>query len=113
MLNAFDGVDLPAELHPFEHGWELPDSNGEIVLVALPGHAAGHLGAFILQDDGWTLLASDAAWCPDNYQKLRGPSRLASLIMDDSAAYYRTLNQLNQLWRGGKVRILLCHEGDL
>lgn len=112
-IEGFTAVDLPAELHPFKRGWPLPDSNGEILLVSLPGHAAGHLGAFVLQDDGWTLLASDAAWCPDNYQTLRGPSRLASLIMDDSAAYYRTLNQLHQLWRGGKVRILLCHEGDL
>jgi glyoxylase-like metal-dependent hydrolase (beta-lactamase superfamily II) len=112
-VEGFERVALPAELRPFEHGWCLPESNGEILLVALPGHAAGHLGAFIQQDDGWTLLASDAAWCPDNYQQLRGPSRLANLIMDDSAAYYHTLNLLHQLWRGGRVRILLCHEGDL
>lgn len=112
-VERFPVVTLPADLHPFEQGWELPGSHGEILLVSLPGHAAGHLGAFVRQDDGWTLLASDAAWCPDNYQKLRGPSRLASLIMDDSVAYYATLNRLNQLWRGGKVRILLCHEGDL
>lgn len=112
-VEGYQQVELPEELRPFKHGWALPQSDGEIVLIPLPGHAAGHLGVFVLQEDGWTLLASDAAWCPDNYQKLRGPSPLANLIMDDSAAYYRTLNQLNQLWLGGRVKIRLCHEGDL
>lgn len=113
LIEGFTPVSLPQALRPFEQGWVLPDSNGEILLVSLPGHAAGHIGAFVLQDEGWTLLASDAAWCPDNYRKLRGPSRLANLIMADSAAYYRTLHQLHQLWQGGKVTIRLCHEGDL
>lgn len=33
--------------------------------------------------------------------------------MDDAVAYTRTLERLNQLWAGGRVNILLCHEGDL
>lgn len=83
------------------------------MLVDLPGHAAGHIGAFILTDNGWTLLASDAAWSPLSYQQLRGPSRLANLVMEDANAYYRTLERLNQLWASGNAEILLCHEGDL
>jgi len=112
-IESFPSVSLPAELAPFEQGYLLPGSDGHIVLVPLPGHAAGHMGAFVLTDDGWVLLAADAAWAPANYRELRGPSRLANLVMSDSAAYYRTLTQLNQLWQNGQVTIRLCHEGDL
>lgn len=112
-IEGFPQVELPAQLAPFDRAYALPGSEGQILLVDLPGHAAGHIGAFILTDDGWTLLASDAAWSPSSYRQLRGPSVLANLVMDDPKGYYRTLERLNQLWAGGHVNILLCHEGDL
>lgn len=112
-FEGFTHVALASELMPFEQGYELPGSQGQVLLVPLPGHAAGHCGAFIQTDEGWVLLASDAAWSPVSYQTLRGPSRMASLLMDNSVAYYHTLAQLNQLWLGGKCQIRLCHEGDL
>lgn len=106
-------VALPAGLAPFRHAHALPGAHGEILIVELPGHAEGHLGAFVLTDDGWVLLASDAAWSPRSYQEGVGPSRLAHLIMDDTRAYYRTLDHLHQLHRGGQARIWLTHEGAL
>jgi len=112
-IESFPQVRLPAELAPFEWAYALPESGGEILLVPLPGHAAGQIGAFVQTAEGWTLLASDAAWSPQGYRELRGPSRLAHLLMDDTAAYYRTLRQLQQLQQGGKVSIRLCHEGHL
>lgn len=112
-IEGFETLRLPEALAPFERGYVLPDSQGEIILIPLAGHAAGHFGAFVLTEDGWTLLAADAAWSPDNYREMRGPSRLASLVMSDPSAYYQTLRQLNQLWKNGKVDIRLCHEGDL
>ncbi|MGC6387299.1 MBL fold metallo-hydrolase [Ewingella sp. S1.OA.A_B6] len=112
-MERFEQIALPAELAPFEQGFALPGSQQEIILVPLPGHAAGHIGAFVQTEQGWVLLASDAAWSPVSYQRLRGPSRLAHLVMDDVSAYYHTLNQLHQLSLGGKVEIRLCHEGDL
>ncbi|MGM7049951.1 MBL fold metallo-hydrolase [Escherichia fergusonii] len=112
-IESFSSVNLPPELAPFECGYLLPESNGEIILVPLPGHAAGHIGAFVLTDNGWILLAGDAAWAPANYRELHGPSPLAHLVMSDSHAYYRTLGQLHQLWQNGAVDIRLCHEGDL
>lgn len=112
-IENFETLTLPDALAPFELGYVLPESHGQIVLVPLPGHAAGHIGAFVLTDDGWTLLAADAAWSPANYRELRGPSRLANMVMSDPVAYYHTLEQLNRLWRKGEVNIRLCHEGDL
>lgn len=112
-IENFESLPLPGGLAPFKRGYALPESRGEIILVPLPGHAAGHIGAFVLTDDGWTLLAADAAWSPVSYRELKGPSRLANLVMSEPVAYYRTLERLNQLWKNGGAEIRLCHEGDL
>lgn len=112
-VETLPGVALPDALRPFEQGWPLPDSDGEVFIVPLPGHAAGHLGAFVHTESGWTLLASDAAWAPASYRDGTPPSRLAHLVLHDVPAYYRTLRQLAELHRNGRVRILLSHEGDI
>jgi len=112
-IESFPRIELSAQLTPFDQGYELPGSDGQIVLVPLPGHAAGHIGAFILTDEGWTLLASDAGWSAQSYQSTRGPSLLANALMADSRAYYSTLGRLNRLWSAGHVDIRLCHEGDI
>lgn len=100
---------LPAELAPFDQGYDLTGT-GEVFVVPLPGHADGHLGAFVLEDGGWTLLASDAAWAPEGYRELRGPSELSFLIQDSRREYYETLQKLHQLHKGGLVKICLTHE---
>ncbi|EOV9002730.1 MBL fold metallo-hydrolase [Cronobacter malonaticus] len=112
-IEGFERVSLPAALAPFDTGFLLPGSNGEVLLVPLPGHAAGHIGAFVLTDNGWVLLAADAAWSPVSYREQRGPSRLANLVIADPAAATRTLDLLHRLWRDGGAEIRLAHEGDL
>lgn len=112
-MESLPQTALPASLAPFEQGYALPGSQQEIILIPLPGHADGHIGAFVNTDSGWVLLASDAAWSPTSYQTLRGPSRLANRVIADPPAYYRTLTQLHQLYLSGGAEIRLCHEGDL
>lgn len=112
-IETFTQVPLPAELAPFHHGLAVPGSNGQILIVELPGHAAGQIGAFVLTDNGWVLLAADAAWSNKGYRELRRPSRLTHLIMDCPSDYYATLGRLHQLSLSGKVSILLTHEGYL
>ncbi|GLU32295.1 MBL fold metallo-hydrolase [Trinickia caryophylli] len=112
-IETFEEVELPAELEPFTRAYAAPGSGGELLLVELPGHAAGHLGAFVETGDGWVLLASDAAWSPTSYREQIGPSRLAHLIMDDAGRYYDTLHKLHLLHKKGGVRICLTHEGAL
>ena len=112
-IEGFEPVALPAALAPFGSGWALPGSQREVLLVELPGHAAGHIGAFVLSPDGWQLLAADAAWAAQNYTESRPPSRLTHLIMEDIRAYHHTLDRLHQLHRSsqGRVAILLTHDG--
>lgn len=109
-IEGFEPIALPAELAPFGSGWVLPGSHREVLLVELPGHAAGHIGAFVLTHEGWTLLAADAAWAPQNYTERRPPSRLTHLIMEDPRSYHQTLDRLHQLHAGGRVTIRLTHE---
>jgi glyoxylase-like metal-dependent hydrolase (beta-lactamase superfamily II) len=108
-LQAWRPQALPEELHPFKRGID-PLGTGEMFVVELPGHAKGHLGAFVLEDSGWTLLASDSAWAPEGYRELRGPSELSFLIQESRRDYYETLQKLHQLHKGGKVKICLTHE---
>jgi glyoxylase-like metal-dependent hydrolase (beta-lactamase superfamily II) len=83
---------------------------GEILVVPLPGHADGHTGAFVQTEAGWQLLASDAAWMPESYRDLRGPSELTFVIQKSRRDYYGTLRSLNALHLNGQVRIHLTHE---
>jgi len=100
---------LPSELQPFSGGWDLTGT-GEVFVVELPGHAIGHLGAFIKEDSGWTLLASDAAWAAEAYREMRGPSELSFVVQDSRKSYYETLQKIHQLNASGDVRIELTHE---
>jgi glyoxylase-like metal-dependent hydrolase (beta-lactamase superfamily II) len=109
-IEGFEPIQLPAELVPFGSGWALPGSQREVLLVELPGHAAGHIGAFVLTHQGWTLLAADAAWATQNFSERRPPSRLTHLIMEDPRSYHQTLDRLQQLHAKGRVTIQLTHE---
>lgn len=112
-IESFEPVPLPATLAPFTTARAVPGSDGELLLVELPGHAAGHIGALVQTPAGWTLLAADAAWSEHGYRDLRGPSPLTHLILEDTPAYHHTLQQLHRLHQGGGATILLSHEGAL
>jgi glyoxylase-like metal-dependent hydrolase (beta-lactamase superfamily II) len=102
-------VPLPVELAPFVSGRDIFGS-AEVYVVDLPGHAVGHMGAFVQGDAGWILLASDAAWSTQSVRELRGPSELSFLIQHNRRDYYRTLTALHQLHRAGGTDIRLTHQ---
>lgn len=109
-IENFEKVQLSEELAPFTEGYYVPNSNKELIVVDLPGHAAGHVGIFVATETGWELIASDAAWRRENYRELIMPMRVANIIMDNSAAFKNTLQKLHQLDEKRKVNILLSHE---
>ena len=112
-VEQWEQMALPMELAPFETGWALPHSAGEVFVVSLPGHARGHLGVFVRTTAGWILLAADAAWAPENYTELRQPAWISRLIMDDPKHMFQTLQKLHELHKRGKVKIQLAHEGGI
>jgi glyoxylase-like metal-dependent hydrolase (beta-lactamase superfamily II) len=73
--------------------------DGSIRLVALPGHAAGQVGAFVEVGGRRVLLAADAAWLTRGIDELRPPSRVTWLIVDDPRALNDTLMRLHHLRR--------------
>lgn len=107
-VEQFKKTPLPSELAPFSHGYALPDSAGDVFLVALDGHACGQIGAFVHTDTGWLLLAADAAWSQHNYLG-RPPSRLVHTLLDNKRDYYHTLDRLAILHARG-IDIHLSHE---
>lgn len=111
-IESFKRVELPAELQPFSEGYILPNSNGEVILVELPGHAIGQIGAFISTDSGWELIASDAAWSMKNYRDKQLPSVLTRIFTDDPTAFIQTINKLHLLDSSRKVKIHLSHEDE-
>lgn len=108
---GFEQANLPEELQSLGQGYAV-NSQKTLLIVPLPGHAAGHIGLCVLTENGWVLLAGDAAWSPTNYRELRGPMAIANIIMDDKQAYYQTLNKLHDIDKQN-ITIYLCHEGEL
>jgi glyoxylase-like metal-dependent hydrolase (beta-lactamase superfamily II) len=80
--------------------------DGSYLVVDLPGHADGHLGALV---DGRVLLAGDAAWGSD---LLDVSSRLRALpraIQHDARRYAATAEKLERLADEG-MRIVCSHD---
>jgi glyoxylase-like metal-dependent hydrolase (beta-lactamase superfamily II) len=55
-------VDFGAEpLGPFPHTWPLT-TNGDVLLIATPGHTPGHLSVLVEDDHGIVFLAGDTSY---------------------------------------------------
>lgn len=104
-------VALDGALSPFTEAHDVLGT-GEVLVVPLPGHAPGHVGAFVQTGQGWTLLAGDAAWAHEAYTALRGPSELTFLLQHSRRDYYATLGKLATLHGSGGARIALTHVQD-
>jgi glyoxylase-like metal-dependent hydrolase (beta-lactamase superfamily II) len=84
--------------------------DGSILLLALPGHAYGQMGALLQTIAGPMLLAADGAWTSRAIREGRPPARLTNLIVDDPRAVRATLNNLRAFAKARPdVRIVPCH----
>jgi len=110
LFDAHPLCALPSQLAPFLWGWPV-DAGKELWAVPLPGHAEGQIGIFVENENIWTLLAADAAWAPEGYRELRGPSDLTFIIklQHSRRDYYETLAKLHALHEKN-IPILLTHE---
>ncbi len=91
VIERLDGTPLP-------HLGATHDlfDDGSVVLVGMPGHARGQLGALLRTDRGPVLLCADGAWTSQAYRELRPPHPITALMQDDMHALSRTLKALQQ-----------------
>lgn len=103
-------IDISAAAGPFETGYDL-FGDKSIILVNLPGHAKGQIGALVTdKDHNEYFFVADAAWKSDSYRQLRPPNPIAYLIMDQRNEYIETLNKLNKLFlRRPELKIIPSH----
>ncbi|MBV8572215.1 MAG: MBL fold metallo-hydrolase [Acidobacteriaceae bacterium] len=100
-----------ASLTEFEEGVDL-FGDGSLLVIDLPGHAAGHIGALVRTSSGQQyLLAADACWLETSYRNnLSPPDWVMRLIIDDRRRYLDTLAKLARLaGKNSELQIVPCH----
>ena len=90
LVDAFSGPLLPA-LGPTHDLL----GDGSILLMNLPGHARGQIGALVETTEGPVLLAADGAWHSRAIRERRPPGAVTALIVDDYDTVAETLTRLN------------------
>lgn len=80
--------------------------DGGYLIVDLPGHADGHLGALV---DDRVLLAGDAAWGSDLLEEVQRLRAVPRAVQFDADAYLRTAHTVSLLADAG-VRVVCSHD---
>jgi glyoxylase-like metal-dependent hydrolase (beta-lactamase superfamily II) len=80
--------------------------DGSYLVVDLPGHADGHLGALV---ESRVLLAGDAAWGQDLIEASSRMRPLPRAIQHDAARYVATAAVLGRLMDSG-VQVVCSHD---
>lgn len=99
----------------FPDAWDA-FGDGSVMMVELPGHADGQLGALLTATGGRRFfLVTDACWVEQAYRDFRMPSGLTRLVHPDFRAYRETLRRLHDFHRAyPEVTIVPSHcEGTL
>jgi glyoxylase-like metal-dependent hydrolase (beta-lactamase superfamily II) len=66
------------------------------MLVPMPGHARGQLGALVHLANETVLLCADGAWSTRAYRELRLPHWITNAMQDDVVALRSTLVALRE-----------------
>ena len=111
-LHWFEDLPAVALRGPFERfgsGYDL-FGDGSLLLVALPGHAAGHYGALFEDDRGPVFLIADASWSSQAIRDFMPPPALVTGWLGDTRAYRDTLAKLKALGEEApQVRMVPSH----
>lgn len=100
---------LPTPLHAFGDGHDL-FGDGSLLLVPLPGHAAGHHGAVFFDAQGPVFLVADASWSSRAIRDNVPPPAVVTGWLGDTVAYRETLSRLHALHTASPwLRIVPSH----
>ncbi|WP_237642514.1 MBL fold metallo-hydrolase [Stenotrophomonas panacihumi] len=102
----------PAPLQGFGRSFDL-FGDGSLLLVPLPGHAAGHYGALFEAAGGPVFLVADASWSSQAIRDNVPPPAVVTGWLGDTAAWRDTLARLHALhhaWPALRLVPSHCHE---
>jgi glyoxylase-like metal-dependent hydrolase (beta-lactamase superfamily II) len=112
-LRHFDNLPPATALPPELAGFAPPHDlfgDGSVLLVDLPGHAAGHTGLWFDDGNGPVFLIADATWSSDALEKGVLPPALVTAWLGDGPAYRDTFARLHALGRQHRhVRLVPSH----
>ncbi|GAB4427969.1 MAG: MBL fold metallo-hydrolase [Bacteroidia bacterium] len=84
--------------------------DGSIRLVALPGHAAGQMGALLRTDRGQVLLMADAAWLRENYLHPTLPHPIVRTFFHSWRDFRESLHKVHTFARQYPDTLMIpCH----
>jgi glyoxylase-like metal-dependent hydrolase (beta-lactamase superfamily II) len=108
LLGDFDGPPLPG-LGPTNDLF----GDGSLLLVELPGHARGQMGALANTNNERMLLAADGCWLLRQVRLRRPPGRVTNVIVDDPRAVRATIEGLHVFMQAcPDVRVVPSHCPD-
>lgn len=92
-------------VEPGARGFDLL-GDGSYLLLDLPGHARGHMGALV---EGIALLAGDAAWGKDLMDVLPQMRRLPRAVMYNWKQYQDSVVHVKR-WENSGVKVFFSHD---
>ena len=102
-------VSLPGPFKRFGSGYDL-FGDRSLLLIALPGHAAGHYGVLFEDANGPVFLIADASWSSQAIRDSLPPPAWVTRWLGDTRTYRATLAKLNALRiEAPEVRIVPSH----
>ena len=90
---------------PGSQGFDLL-GDGSYLLLDLPGHARGHMGALVL---GRALLAGDASWGEDLMDAVLRMKKLPRAVIHNWDQYCASVDQL-RWWQSSGVEVFFSHD---
>lgn len=107
---SLDACTYPTGLGPFDYGIDL-FGDGSLIGIPLPGHAKGQMGLFFhTKQDGPIFFVADACWQQHQIELKEMPHWITTFILDDTAAFKTTLNNLHTLSKNRPdVKIVPTH----
>ncbi|MCB1490580.1 MAG: MBL fold metallo-hydrolase [Rhodobiaceae bacterium] len=101
---------LGGEFWPFTEGRDL-FGDGSVLLLPLPGHSVGQLGAALMGPDGVAhLLIADASWSVAALADDAPPPGLTLRLIGSASDFRDTWERLRRLMRQNpETRLIACH----